>query len=144
MGSAMRRIVLPVVLSLVALAAFGGSAPAQAAQQNAAQCEAMLDDVEIARLSLDQMEVTLTELETESADLEQRILELQVEIRFAKVGGNASLAKKLGVQLETALQDRAAVEQLRPDIAAQVNALRDSVAATERQYIQCVESLIGG
>ena len=138
----MRRFVLPVALALVALASFGGSA--HAAQTNAATCEAMLDDVEIARLSLEQMEVTLAELETESADLQQRILELQVDLRFAKVAGNDKLVKKLSAELETAVADRAAVEQLRPDIAAQVAALRESVGTTERQYIQCVESLIGG
>ena len=138
----MSRIALSVAVVLVSLV--GAVRPAQAQQTSAAQCNAMLESADDARTSLAQMETTLAELEADAAAFTQRILELQVDLRFARVAGNDKLVKTLSAELETAVADRATVEQLRPDIAAQVAALRESVGTTERQYIQCVESLIGG
>ena len=92
----MRRIALSVAVVLVSLV--GTVAPAQAAQTSAAQCNAMLESADDARLSLSQMETTLAELEADSASFTQRILELQVDIRFARVGGNDKAVRKLEIE----------------------------------------------
>ena len=134
----MRRIVLPVFTLLATLVA---AAPAHAAESTA-RCDAMLEDADLARTSLEQMELTLADLQSEKATLEQRILELQVDIRFAKVGGNDKVAKKLAAELKATEKQLGFVEELRPSIEAQVIALRDSVSSTEREYIACIESTI--
>ena len=138
----MRRIVLPAAVALLALV--GTVRPAQAQKLSAAQCNEMLETADDARISLAQMETTLAELETESAAFTQRILELQVDIRFAKMAGNDKQVRKLTAEKTTVEQDLQFVELLRPDIAMQVAALRDSVANADHQYIACIEQTISG
>lgn len=138
----MRRIVLPAAVALLALV--GVVPTAQAQKLSAAQCNAMLETADDARTSLAQMETTLAELEAESAAFSQRILELQVDIRFAKMGGNDKQVRKLTAEKAQVEKDLEFVELLRPDIAAQVAALRESVATADHDYIACIEQTISG
>jgi chromosome segregation ATPase len=138
----MRRLVLPAAVALLALV--GTVSTAQAQKLSAAQCNAMLETADDARLSLAQMETILAELETESAAFTQRILELQVDIRFAKMASNDKQVRKLTAEKTKVEQDLQSVELLRPDIATQVAALRDSVASADHEYIACIEQTISG
>jgi hypothetical protein len=138
----MPRIALSVAVALVALVAV--VRPAQAEQNTAAQCNAMLETADDARISLTQMETTLAELEADAASFAQRILELQVDIRFARVAGNTKVVKKLEAEKAAVEQDLEFVETLRPDIAAQVAALRETVSKSDHDYIACIEQTISG
>jgi hypothetical protein len=138
----MRRIVLSAAVALLSLV--GTVSTAQAQKLSAAQCNAMLETADDARISLAQMETTLAELETESAAFTQRILELQVDIRFAKMAGNDKQVRKLTAEKTAVEKDLQFVELLRPDISAQVAALRDSVANADHEYIACIEQTISG
>jgi len=138
----MSRIALSVAVVLVSLV--GAVRPAQAQQTSAAQCNAMLESADDARTSLAQMETTLAELEADAAAFTQRILELQVDIRFARVAGNTKVVRRLETELKTVEQDLQFVETLRPDIATQVAALRETVDSADHQYIACIEQTISG
>ncbi len=138
----MRRILLPAAVALLALV--GAVPTAQAQKLSAAQCNAMLEGADDARTSLAQMETTLAELEADAAALSQRILELQVDIRFAKMAGNDKQVRKLTAEKTQVEKDFEFVELLRPDIAAQVAALRESVANADHEYIACIEQTISG
>jgi phage shock protein A len=138
----MRRIAAPVLVAVVTLAGF--ARPAQAEKLTAAQCQTMLESADDARISLESMEGVLAELEAEVAGYETRILELQVDIRFAKMSGNDKLAKKLAKEKAGVEKDLLAAETLRPDIAAQVAALRETVDSADHQYIACIEQTLAG
>jgi hypothetical protein len=138
----MRRIALSVAVTVLAFA--GAARSAQAETTTAAQCNAMLEDADDARVSLDQMELTLADLDAEAAALELRVLELQTDIRFARVGGNDKAVKTLKAELAGVEKDLLFVETLRPDIAGQVAALRDIVSKTDHAYIACIEQTISG
>lgn len=138
----MRRILVPVAVSLLALAGLAPSA--QAATTTAAQCTAMLEDADDARVSLEQMEVTLADLTAEAAALETRVLELQTDIRFAKIAANDKAVKSLKRELAGVEKDLQFVETLRPDIAGQVAELREIVSKTDHAYIACIEQTISG
>jgi chromosome segregation ATPase len=138
----MRRIALSVAVSLLALV--GVARSAQAETTTAAQCNSMLVDADDARVSLESMEVTLADLNAEAASLERRVLELQTDIRFAKLGGNDKAAKKLKAELAGVEKDLQFVETLRPDIAGQVAELREIVSKTDHAYIACIVQTISG
>jgi hypothetical protein len=138
----MSRIALSVAVVLVSLV--GAVRPAEAKQTSAAHCNRVLESADDARVSLSQMETTLAELEADAASFSQRILELDVDIRFARVAGNDKAAKKLQIEKKAVEQDLQFVEALRPDIATQVTALRDTVSKADHEYIACIEQTIAG
>ncbi|MFO0631931.1 MAG: hypothetical protein U0168_03685 [Nannocystaceae bacterium] len=127
---------------LVALVPFVlGLTASQAHAENALpQCSAMLDEVTQARESLEQLEASLASIDAERAELVASIDRLQRQIDAARHRGEGTLG--LQGERDALRGELALVDELRPTVVAQLEALRASVDATERGYIACVEATI--
>jgi predicted nucleic acid-binding Zn-ribbon protein len=133
----LRNVVLSVATLVLGLTGLSATA---AASSSAAQCDAMLGDVETARETLDQLERSLAEVDAERAELVEQIAGLAHQLVAAQAKGHATLALRAeqdALQLEVSL-----IDDVRPQILAQLDALRSSVDASERSYIACIETVI--
>ncbi len=127
---------LPFTL-LLAVLAVTVAAPAQAA--SSAVCEAMLTDIDLARASLHEYDRALAEIDAERRDLVAA--QSGVDRRLVGAHGRAMLqlrAQRDGMALELTL-----IDSLRPDIASQAAALRETIDHDERGYIACIEAELG-
>ncbi|MBK6922238.1 MAG: hypothetical protein IPH07_32910 [Deltaproteobacteria bacterium] len=111
-----------------------------AAAESTTQCSAMLDDAERGRDSLDRLEQSLVEIDAERIELLDAIALLDTRIAAARAKGSDAMA--LRGERDGLLREVELIDALRPDIVAQLEALRASVDESERGYIACVESTI--
>lgn len=139
MGPSMLRNVVLSVATLVLGLTLSVTATASS---SAAQCDQMLGDVEIARESLDQLEHSLVDMDLEQGELLGDIAGLEQDIVAAQAKGRSIMA--LRADLDALKAEVALIEDLRPELVAQRDALRSSVDAGERRYIACVATVIGG
>jgi predicted nucleic acid-binding Zn-ribbon protein len=133
----LRNVVLSVATLVLGLTVASSAA---AANTTAAQCEAMLGDVESARESLDSLERSVVEIDDERAELAKAIVSLEKKI--AKAKGAAVLS--LRAELDAATVEINLIDELRPEIVRQIEGLRTDIDATERGYISCIETVIVG
>jgi predicted nucleic acid-binding Zn-ribbon protein len=137
MGSSMLRNVVLSVATLV----LGLTLSVTATASSSTQCDQVLGDVEIARESLAQLEHSLIDMDLEQGELLGDIAGLEQQIVDAQAKGRSIMA--LRADLDALKAEVALIEDLRPELVAQRDALRSSVDAGERSYIACVESVIG-
>lgn len=135
----MRSIVLAVATFVLGLTAFTGSA---SANTTAAQCEAMLGDVEGAREALASLEQSLVDVDAERVELTHGIAALEKKIEKAKAKGHSTMG--LRAELDGLTIELNLVDELRPELVRQIDGLRTDIDATERGYISCIETVIAG
>jgi predicted nucleic acid-binding Zn-ribbon protein len=138
MGRSMLRNVVLSVATLVLGLTLSVTA---AASSSATQCDAVLGDVEVARESLAQLEHSLVDMDLEQGELLGDIAGLEQQIVDAQAKGRSIMA--LRADLDALKAEVALIEDLRPELVAQRDALRTTVDAGERSYIACVESVVG-
>ncbi|MBC8067850.1 MAG: hypothetical protein IAG13_05900 [Deltaproteobacteria bacterium] len=131
-----------VVLSVATLVLGLTLSVTATASSSAAHCDKVLGDVEIARESLAQLEHSLLDMDLEQGELLGEIAGLEQEIAATQAKGRSIMA--LRADLDALKAEVALIEDLRPELIAQRDALRTSVDAGERSYIACVETVVGG
>jgi len=135
----LRNVVLSVATLVLGLTGF--TAQAQAAA-SAAQCEAMLGDVESARESMESLERSLDEVDAERVELTGAMAGLERRIAAAQAKGQSIMA--LRAELDAMHLEVSLIDDLRPELVAQLDALKSSIDSTERSYIACIETVVGG
>lgn len=111
-----------------------------AAAESTTQCSAMLDVAERDRDSLDRLEQSLIEIDAERLELVDAIAQLDGRIATARAKGSDAMA--LRGERDGLVREVELIDELRPVIVAQLEAMRASVDEAERGYIACVESTI--
>lgn len=135
MGAAMLRTLVAIVPFVLGLTA--SQAHAETALP---QCSAMLDEVTQARASLEQLEASLVSMDAERAELVAGIERLQQRIDAARGRGESTLG--LQGERDAMRGELSLIDELRPAVVAQLEALRESIDTSERGYIACVEATL--
>ncbi len=128
----MLRHVLVSVTALVVLAV-----PAAAQAADAAECDAVLSSADDARTTLAQLEASLVEIDAETEELTKAVAKLTAKVNAAQAKGSSVM--RLRAELDGMLHELEVIEDLRPTIVTQIDAMRASIDDSERTYIACIE-----
>lgn len=130
----LRTIALAVATSVLGLTTFVGQAQAT----TAAHCAVMLEDVQSARASLDGYDTSIAALDAERQTLVSELAVLDATL----VGTTGKRMLELRAKRDALATDLTMLDDLRPDIVAQRDALQAEVDQSERGYIVCIEGSI--
>lgn len=122
------------VFVLVALVA-----PAPVHAGRSAVCEAMLSDIDLARQSLHEYDRALAEIDGERRNL----VAAQAGLDRRLVGEHGRTMLQLRARRDQMALELTLIDTLRPDIASQAAALRETIDRDERGYIACIEAELG-
>ena len=130
----LRTIALAVATSVLGLTTFVGQAQAA----TAAHCAVMLEDLQSARASLDGYDATIATIDAERQTLVSDLAVLDAKL----VGTTGKAVLELRARRDALATDLTLLDDLRPDIVAQRDALQAEVEQSERGYIVCIEASI--
>ena len=132
----LRNVALVAATLVLGLTTLAGHAQAQ---QTQTQCAAMLDGVELAHSSADAYATSLAQMDAERTELTQGIAALDARL----VGTTGKRMFTLRAERDAMIEELTMIDELRPDVAAQLDALREQIEQSERGYIACIETTIG-
>ena len=132
----LRNVALVAATLVLGLTTLAGHAQAQ---QTQTQCAAMLDGVELAQSSADAYATSLAQMDAERTELTQGIAALDARL----VGATGKRMFTLRAERDAMIEELTVIDELRPDVAAQLDALREQIEQSERGYIACIETTIG-
>jgi hypothetical protein len=132
----LRNVALVAATLVLGLTTLAGQAQAQ---QTQTQCAAMLDGVELAQTSADAYATSLAQMDAERTELVAGIAALDAQL----VGTAGKRMFTLRAERDAMIQELTMIDELRPDVAAQLDALREQIEQSERGYIACIETTIG-